>query len=203
MLNQNALEQREMASKESTLLNMTLTLLIVTFVASTALGYIYELTKEPIARARLAKKTDAVKKVLPDFDNDPIGEMYKVAADAGYDSLEVYPAVRDGMMVGSAIRSYSKRGFSGDVWVMVGFNADGTIYNVEVLDHKETPGLGTKMSDPKFKNQFMGVDPGRFNLKVDKDGGDVDAITAATISSRAFSDAALRAYHAYKEGGTK
>jgi Na+-translocating ferredoxin:NAD+ oxidoreductase subunit G len=192
-----------MANRESTLLNMTLTLMIVTFVASTALGYIYELTKEPIARARLAKKTDAIKKVLPDFDNDPIGDMYKVAADVGYDSLEVYPAFRDGVMVGSAVRSYSKRGFTGDVWVMVGFNSDGTIFNTEVLEHKETPGLGTKMSDPKFKDQFKGVNPENYNLKVDKDGGNVDAITAATISSRAFSDAAIRAYNAFKEGGKK
>jgi Na+-translocating ferredoxin:NAD+ oxidoreductase subunit G len=203
MLNQNALEQREMANKESTLLNMTLTLLIVTLVASTALGYIYEITKEPIARAKLAKKTDALKKVLPEFDNDPITEMYKVPADAGYDSLEVYPAVKDGLMVGSAIRSYSKKGFSGDVWIMVGFDNDGTIMNIEVLEHKETPGLGTKMSEPKFKNQFVGANPAERNLKVDKDGGEVDAITAATISSRAFSDAAIRAHNAYKEGGRK
>jgi Na+-translocating ferredoxin:NAD+ oxidoreductase subunit G len=192
-----------MANKESTLLNMTLTLMIVTFVASTALGYIYELTKEPIARARLEKKTNALKKVLPDFDNDPIGDMFKIAADEGYDSLEVYPAWRDGMMVGSAVRSYSKKGFSGNVWVMVGFNADGTIHNTEVLEHKETPGLGTKMSDPAFKNQFKGVDPTNYNLKVDKDGGNIDGITAATISSRAFSDAAIRAYNVLKEGGAK
>lgn len=190
-----------MANKESTLINMTLTLLIVTLVASTALGYIYELTKEPISRAKLAKKTEALKMVLPEFDNNPIEEMYKVAADEGYDSLEVYPALKNGLMVGSAIRSYSKKGFAGDIWIMVGFSTNGSVINIEVLDHKETPGLGTKMADPKFKDQFMGINPETFQLKVNKDGGQVDAITAATVSSRAFTDAAQRAYQAYKEGG--
>ena len=190
-----------MANKESTLINMTLTLLIVTLVASTALGYIYELTKEPIAKAKLAKKTDALKMVLPEFDNNPIEEMYKVPSDEGYDSLEVYPALKNGLLVGSAIRSYSKKGFTGNVWIMVGFSTNGSVINIEVLDHKETPGLGTKMAEPKFKDQFQGVHPENFQLKVKKDGGEVDAITAATISSRAFTDAAQRAYQAYKEGG--
>jgi electron transport complex protein RnfG len=71
-----------------------------------------------------------------------------------------------------------------------------------VTQHKETPGLGTKMSDPSFKDQFIDQNPESFNLLVTKDGGDVDAITAATISSRAFCDAVERAYKTYtKEGG--
>lgn len=190
-----------MAKKESTLFNMTLTLLVVTLVASTALGYVYELTKAPISNAKLAKKTEALQKVLPSFDNDPVGEMYKILSEAGYDSLEVYPAKKNGILVGTAVRSYSKKGFSGDIWIMVGFNADGSIFNIEVLDHKETPGLGSKMSAPDFKDQFSGINPAEANFKVKKDGGDIDAITAATISSRAFTEAANRAYEAYKKGG--
>ena len=80
---------------------------------------------------------------------------------------------------------------------MVGFNSEGIINNTAVLEHKETPGLGTKMKEPKFKDQFMGIDPGNFDLKVKKDGGDVDAITAATISSRAYSEAVDMAYQTY------
>jgi Na+-translocating ferredoxin:NAD+ oxidoreductase subunit G len=76
---------------------------------------------------------------------------------------------------------------------MAGFLPDGSIYKVTVLDHKETPGLGTKMTDLKFSRQFLGKNPDSFKLLVKKDGGQVDAITAATISSRAYCDALQRA----------
>ena len=84
---------------------------------------------------------------------------------------------------------------------MAGFKTDGTIINITVLTHKETPGLGNKMTEPKFKDQFMNKNPKEFSLVVDKDGGPVDAITAATISSRAFCDAVQRAYNTLQKGG--
>ena len=84
---------------------------------------------------------------------------------------------------------------------MVGFLPDGTIKNISVLDIKETPGLGTKMKEPKFLDQFVNKNPADFVLKVKKDGGDVDALTGATISSRAFSSAVQTAYDVVKSGG--
>lgn len=86
---------------------------------------------------------------------------------------------------------------------MAGFKPDGTIINITVLEHKETPGLGTKMTEPSFKDQFVDKNPGNYELKVKKDGGPVDAITAATISSRAYCDAVQRAYNTLKKGGIK
>ncbi len=86
---------------------------------------------------------------------------------------------------------------------MAGFKPDGTIINITVLEHKETPGLGTKMTEPSFKDQFMDKNPVEYELKVKKDGGPVDAITAATISSRAYCDAVQRAYNTLKNGGIK
>jgi len=86
---------------------------------------------------------------------------------------------------------------------MTGFSPDGKIFNISVLAHKETPGLGTKMSEPAFKNQFNDKNPSEFALKVKKDGGPVDAITAATISSRAFCDAVQRAYNTLEKGEKK
>lgn len=188
-----------MAKKESTFLNMVLTLFIITLLASTALGYIYEITKEPIAQSKIKKKLRAIKQVVPEFANNPDEEKYKVASPDGLDSLEFYPAKKDGKIVGTAIETYTKKGFSGLIKIMVGFKPDGTIYNISVLEHKETPGLGTKMAEAKFKNQFIGKNPSGFILNVKKDGGQVDAITAATISSRAFCDAVQKAYDAYKE----
>jgi electron transport complex protein RnfG len=86
---------------------------------------------------------------------------------------------------------------------MVGLAPDGTVINTMILEHRETPGLGTKMAEPRFKDQFVGKNPGSGKMKVKKDGGDVDAITAATISSRAFCDAIVRAYDAWQKGEKK
>jgi electron transport complex protein RnfG len=129
--------------------------------------------------------------------------MYTISATDGTDSLEVYPAKENGKLVGSAIRSFSKNGYGGLIWIMVGLEPDGKIKDVAVVEHKETPGLGSKMSDPSFKNQFMDLDPSKTSLEVKKDGGDIDAITAATISSRAFCDAVQMAVNSYEKGGNK
>jgi len=189
--------------KESTFTNMVLVLFIITLVASAALGGLYELTKEPIAAAKLAKKLKAIQEVVPTFNNKPSEEVYKVGINEK-DSLEFYPAKMDGILVGTAVKTFTTQGFSGYVWVMVGFKPDGSINNYSVLEHKETPGLGTKMSgwfkqtDPaKAKASIIDKNPETSKFIVSKDGGDIDAITAATISSRAFLDAVQTAYNEY------
>ncbi len=187
-----------MAKKESNFLNMALALVVVAMVASTSLGFIYELTKEPIAAAKLAKKISAIDMVVSPYDNNPVDDMFKLATPGDGDSLEIYPAKKDGKTINYAIRSFSPKGYGGDVWLMVGFDTAGIVTDIAVLDHKETPGLGTKMSSPQFKDQFKGVNPGEFNLKVEKDGGDVDALTGATISSRAFGQAIELAFETMK-----
>ena len=192
-----------MAKKESTFVNMLATLVIITFAASASLAFIYELTKEPIAEARLAKKLEAINFVVTDYDNNPVEDMYRIPVIDGSDSLECYPARKEGQLVGTAIRSYTRKGYGGLIWIMVGISPDGKIYETAVVEHKETPGLGTKMAEPKFKDQFRNIDPGKFNLQVKKDGGDVDAITAATISSRAFCEAVQLAYESLEGGGKK
>jgi electron transport complex protein RnfG len=189
-----------MAKKESTFINMVATLFIVTLVASTALAYVYELTKEPIEMAKLAKKLAAIDAVVPEYDNQPVDEMYKVAVDEGKDSLEFYPAKKNGELIGMAVRTFTNTGYNGLVVLMVGIMPDGIIKDIEVVQHKETPGLGTKMTDPVFKDQFRGMDPSQVDIRVKKDGGDIDAITAATISSRAFSAATQLAVDSYKKG---
>jgi electron transport complex protein RnfG len=190
-----------MAKKESSFVNMVATLFVVTLIASTSLAYVYELTKEPIAMAALAKKLAAIDSVVPEYNNHPVDDMYKVAAGPGMDSLEFYPAKENGKVVGTAIRTYTNTGYNGLVVLMVGILPDGIIKNIEVVQHKETPGLGNKMTSPSFKNQFRNMDPSKVDIRVKKDGGDIDAITAATISSRAFSAATRLAVETYKKGG--
>ena len=191
-----------MAKIESSFKNMALSLTLISLVASAGLGSVYELTKAPIERSNLNKKIEAIKQVVPEFNNNPYEEMLRLPTGAG-DSLDVYPAKMNGAIVGYAINTYTKEGFSGDILLMAGFNTDGSIYNITVLEHKETPGLGTKIEEPRFKDQFKNVNPAEVVLKVKNDGGHIDAITAATISARAFCEAVQRAYNTLEKGGLK
>ncbi len=175
---------------------MVLVLFGVTLISSAAVAYVNSLTIEPINKAKEAKQADAIRQVIPGaFNNDPVADAWKVETPDG-GVLEFFPAKQDGETVGTAVKTYTKKGFGGEVSLMVGFNPDGTVSNYSVLEHKETPGLGSKM-DQWFtqdgKGNIIGKKPGTAGLKVRKDGGDVDAITAATISSRAFLDAVNRA----------
>jgi Na+-translocating ferredoxin:NAD+ oxidoreductase subunit G len=193
-----------MASKtKSSFLNMVLTLFIVTAVAAFALATVYNATKEPIEQAQTKKKQEAIKKVLPEFDK--LDEVVEILPNDGKDPLLFYKAYKVDEWIGTAVETYSDKGFSGRVWIMVGFKPDGTIVNTAVLDHKETPGLGDKMDVEKsdFPLQFMDKNPAEWSLSVTKDGGSVDAITAATITSRAFCDATSRAYETFinEQGG--
>ncbi len=199
-----------MANKtESSLVNMVAALGGIALVASALLGFAYQITKEPIAIANKKILENAIKVVSPSGLQDAkYGEKYMIASDKNTaekpDSLSCYPVLdKDGKLIATAISTYTKLGFSGRFDIMVGFKPDGTIVNTAVLSHAETPGLGDKMDVKKsdWSKQYRDKDPKEFNIKVTKDNGEIDAITAATISSRAFSDAVTRAYDAYMKGG--
>jgi electron transport complex protein RnfG len=178
-----------MAKKlESTLLNMILSLTIISMVMSASLGFVYLKTKGPIENAAKQKEINAIKQVLPEFDSDPVALMKEI------DGLVIYPVSNKNQPAGYAVKTFTNKGFGGHIEIIAGFLPDGTIFNTMVLQHRETPGLGTKMTDSKFKSQFNEKNPSNFQLKVKKDGGQVDAITSATISSRAYCDALQKAY---------
>jgi electron transport complex protein RnfG len=216
-----------MAKTESTLINMVLALLIITAIAGGSLGMVYKVTKEPIEQAKLAKQQKAIEQVVPGFDNNPTAETYILKSQQGYD-LQVFPCKKGDELLGVAISTKTDKGFSGEFKIMVGLKPDGTIINYAVLEHKETPGLGSKMqewfrpgeikADVKKEessrifqwffgkqsagggnNSVLGKNPNTTNMTVSKDGGDIDAITAATISSRAFLDAIMTAYDTYMQ----
>ena len=173
---------------------MTLTLVVVTLVAAGLLGSVYALTKEPIRLAELKKKNEAIAVVVPGFDNEPSQEVEKLFVDG--DTLYFYTARAGDTVLGTAVETFTYNGFSGEIKLMVGFEDDGTIKEVAVVKHAETPGLGDKMMIEKsdFHVQFQGKHPDSFKLAVTKDRGDVDAITASTITSRAYCEAVQRAY---------
>jgi len=177
---------------------MVLTLLIITAVGSAAVGGVYMLTQEPIRQSQINKVNDAIKEVMPEFDNDPSAEVMPKEIDG--ESVKVYPARSGDQLLGYAIESFTNKGYNGEIRLMVGFLSDGTINKVSVIQQNETPGLGDKIlrSKSNFSLQYDGKNPENFNLAMKKDGGEVDAITASTVSSRAFSDAVGRAHELFK-----
>ena len=188
-----------MEKLKSTLPNMLLSLTGVCVIAGAILAGVNAMTKEPIAQSKAATLEAAIKAVTPEFDNKPSEESYMAAVSDG-DSVRIYPAKKGNEWVGAAVESYSKNGFGGEIKVIVGFDKEGKIVNYSVLQHAETPGLGAKMQDwfrtNKGNQSIIGRTITADGLKVNKDGGDVDAITAATISSRVFLEAVNRAYSA-------
>lgn len=184
--------------KESTLINMLLALFVITAVSGGVLGLVYGFTKDTIAEVDMKKNQKAIQEVLPlegnvTYQADTMSFTYEGVAsqfpcNLAYDD--------NGNFKGAAIKT-SEGGFGGKIDLMVGILADGTIKGTSVLSHSETPGLGANMTG-KFKDQFIDKNPASFTLKVKKDGGDVDAITAATITSRAFSKAVDKAYQAFE-----
>ncbi len=191
-----------MAKLQSTLPNMLLSLTAICLVAGAVLAGVYEVTKDPIEAAKIAELNAAIKAVTPDFDNDPSAEAYMAVTGEG-DSLKIYPAKQGDEFVGVAVESNTKKGFGGEIKVIVGFDQAGKLLNYSVLQHAETPGLGAKMQDwfrmDKNKQSVLGRSIPDGGLKVTKDDKEngVDAITAATSSSRPFLDAINRAYSAY------
>ncbi len=185
-----------MAAKKDTLLNMFVALFVICVVSGGVLGVVYNATKDPIAAAEAAKKNEAIKNVLPEFNELKETMVKSALEDAELPFYLAYDA--DNNFIGAAVQTFTNKGFSGNIALMVGILADGTVNNISVLQHAETPGLGSKMSEPSFKDQFNNKNASSFNFNVKKDGGDVDAITAATISSRAFCDAVNRALSTFE-----
>lgn len=181
-----------MAAK-STFGNMVLVLAGICLVCSALLGTVYAVTKAPIEAAEVQKVNAAIAAVTPSFDNVPSEDVRTVEGG------QIYTATNAGEPVGYAIK-VSVGGFGGPLQLMVGFTPDGTVYNTSVISHAETPGLGAKLVDENIapREEVKGKNPAVNNLSVKKDGGEIDAITASTITSRAFLKGVNAAYEVFK-----
>ena len=168
---------------------MVIVLTGVTVVAGAALGYVNEVTKGPIEQIKA----------------DKLGNAIKVVLNAGAVTVNQVDTLDENTLVystdnGVAVQTVAN-GFGGALKVLVGFNAEGAILGYNVLEHAETPGLGAKAGEwfqKGAKGDIIGKTPGEAGLTVSKDGGQVDAITASTITSRAFLAAVNSAYNAFK-----
>lgn len=194
-----------MKKLESTLKNMTLSLGAISLLSGALLGGIYIITKEPILAMQQQQQIEAIGKVAPTFTNNPEADKWEYTDPAG-NHATVYPAYDRDTFVGAAVETNSMNGFSGEIRVMCGFEKDGTVRNYKVLSHSETPGLGSKMqqwfTDSTASRSVINKNPSTTSFYVSKDSeqhGEIDAITAATISSRAFLESIRNAHKAYQE----
>lgn len=204
---------------ESSFRNMVLVLTIISLVAAGLLAFINTVTQGPIAAISEANQQAGIKSVLN------IGAEEEVKVDpTEKDGFQIFTVTRaDGTPAGTAVQSTDKSGFGGDLVVLVGFADNGDILGYQVMQHAETPGLGARAGewfrtasagevksvngftrvmlgnpDPAGNHNIIGMNPDKSNLTVSKDGGDVDAITASTITSRAFLRAVSNAYKAFQ-----
>lgn len=191
-----------MKKLESSLTNMVIVLTGVAVIMGGILAYVNHLTEGPIAEQKDKALADGIKTVMV-CDDLTVSKKDEVRQDDGKGKEMTYTIyqVKDaqGRDLGAAVESVTG-GFGGDLKVLVGFDPDGKILGYALLEHAETPGLGAK-ADKWFqkgqKGDIIGKDPSE-PLTVSKDGGQVDAITASTITSRAFLLAVNNAYKAYK-----
>lgn len=163
---------------------LILTLTLVAAIAGLLVALAAEVTRAPIERAKAKAFTEALREVLPAGVSDPVPLAVKLADGS---SNTVY--VADGAV---AMEASSANGYAGEIRLLVGFSATGTLNNYTVLDHKETPGLGANIAN-SFRAAVTNRPAATTAWKVKKDGGDIDAITAATISSRAVCEALAEA----------
>ncbi len=190
--------------KPVSLIRLVFVMLIVACGSAAVLGFVYQITTVPIQKANDAKELAAISSVImEDFDNNPFKERTLIPTKHNKGQLTLYPARKDGKIRAVAIKTFSDKAFGGKIELIVGFFLDGTISGYKVISSKETPGLGAKVSEPKFSEQFIGIKPKKKTFKVKQDGGEIDAVTAATISSRAVVDAIKKAYDAYHKFSTR
>ena len=164
-----------MAAKKSTLKNVfpIILLTIVVTVCVSLLTYIDSLTREKIS----AQEDEAIKTMLT--------EMFPEMSRYEFKD-EIYTIYSDGDQIGYAFLAIGK-GYGGDINILVGLEDEATVKGITIVSQTETPGLGTRITEPFFTDQFVGIDIDEVALS--RDGGRIDAITSSTISSSAVVEA--------------
>ncbi|MCI5869364.1 MAG: RnfABCDGE type electron transport complex subunit G [Dorea sp.] len=182
----------------------TMILTVITLIAGLALGVVYEITKDPIAKVQESAKIEAWQAVFPEADMDEFEptELDQEAADQAIADMGVNATIDEVCTVGDegyVITTTDKDGFGGSIQITVGITTDGTVNGVSILSISETAGLGMRATEPAFYEQYVGKQTDKF--VVSKDGGDgepIDALSGATITSRAVTGAVNAALGYYQ-----
>ena len=180
----------------SNIIKPAVVLLVICVIAAGLLGYVNKITTAPIEAQEALAKSESIKAVLP--DGEP-GEEIEVNKN---NITSVTPVNQNGEPIGYAV-AVTTRGFSAGLQLMFGVDTTGTITGLSVVNcSNETPGLGANAANESFYGQFTGKSG---TVAVTKDGGDINALTGATITSRAIANAATEAIkyvqNNYLEGG--
>ena len=193
----------ESNKKEGGIVQLVVVLGLITFICALLLGVINGVTADKIAQNAVETRDAAMAEIIPDAEFEDMNTALSadevaaagVTLPAGRTAAQidgVYKATKDGEEVGYCVQVEPK-GFGGNLTMIVGINADGTVAGAKVTSHAETPGLGAKsQADPNWITQFAGQTADG-QLKVAKDGGTINAITGATITSRGVCEAVTSA----------
>ena len=192
-----------MAASKSGFMKDALVLFAITLVSGLCLGFVYDLTKEPIAQATIDKNNRTYQEVLAsastfadvDGSAEAIAELAASGELAGFGGVAIESVLAgtdaSGTVVGYVINSLSNDSYGGAVKISVGFDSEGTITGVGIREINDTPGLGLKAKEPAFRDQYVGKNEEA--LTVTKMGAsasnEIDAISGATVTSNATTNA--------------
>lgn len=162
------------------MLRMIFVLSLICGLSGLTLATVRQATSERIEEQVLTYvQGPSIEQIFSDYDNNPVKDRKTFDLPDG--PVTVFPAMKDGKLTGVAFESYGK-GYGGPIGIMVGFVTDGSkLEGIGVTTMKETPGLGSRIVEPDFRDQFTGHATTKIALK--KQGGDIAAISGATISS--------------------
>jgi Na+-translocating ferredoxin:NAD+ oxidoreductase subunit G len=174
-----------MSDSMKEIIRLVVVLTTVSALAGLSLAYVNEKTREPRAYQDRLKLLSSLNQVLPQHDNQPDEKTVDIHGT----KYKYYVSSRGGKVNGIAFETSSDKGYSGLIRIMVGIKPTGEITSIEIMDQKETPGLGSRITEGWFKSQYKGKSLQNAQWKVKKDGGDFDQISGATISPRAVTNA--------------
>lgn len=180
-------------AKQESAFKVIIVLVIIAVFSAVLLAYVNQVTSGPIAANKKAETKKAISIVLKGLENISFADEPQSMVVDNSPVKYFKASFAEGGLAGYAIVVKGPNGFTNDFDMMVGLDSEGKIIDTYVLDHKETPGLGDGMKHEKFKTQFRGHNLTDTNWLVKNDGGDIDALTAATITSRAFTGGVKRA----------
>ncbi len=180
--------------------------IVLTLIAGGAgllLSLVEQVTRAPIAEQRRQETLKALLAVLPPIDNRPDDDTVTLVTGQDKKGRELqrvfYRGRHQGTLAGLAFKVVAPDGYSGNIEIMVGVDPEGAVTGLEILSHAETPGLGSKIKEVWFKEQFLGKNLDNADWRVKKDGGAFDQITGATISPRAVVSAVAGGLSFYRQ----
>ncbi|HOD71346.1 MAG: Electron transport complex protein RnfG [Deltaproteobacteria bacterium ADurb.BinA179] len=174
-------------------IRLTVVLTVVCVLAGLSLSYVSDATEEARAYQDRLELLSSLNMVLPEHDNEPDSDAVII------DDVTYYISKKDGKINGIAFATSSDKGYSGAIRVMMGITPEGEIITIKILEQKETPGLGTKITEDWFIDQYKGKSLNNARWAVKKDGGDFEQISGATISPRAVTVAVRTGLEAYEK----